>query len=427
MLNITYDWYGFWARETQQIPPGNWRIWGILAGRGFGKTRTGAEWLRDRVQHGGSLRSALVARTKSDIRDVMVEGESGVLTIADPRFRPRYEPSKRRLTWPNGAVTTTFSADEPDQLRGPEHDTVWCDELAAWRRIEAWDMLSFGLRLGTDPRAMFTTTPRRSPLLRKILARPNVVITTGSTYDNADNLADAFIEEIITSYEGTRLGQQEIYAQMLEDNPDALWNYDSMIEAHRAPRPNNLLRIVVAVDPEASSSEEAAETGIIVVGLGIDRHGYVLADYTVRGTPSVWGAAVAQAYHDWDADMIVGEVNNGGEMVGYVIQTVDSRLPFSAVRATRGKLLRAEPVSSLYERGMVHHVGAFRELEDQMTQWTPGDKSPDRLDALVWGLTELMLMNQGRVMSIATSEGRFSDMSTRANLLAAGRKMQQGY
>jgi phage terminase large subunit-like protein len=415
ILAIQYDFFGFWARESQQPPPGDWRTWVVLAGRGFGKTRTGAEWIRWMVERGQARRIALVARTKADIHHVMVLGESGIVTTSPPYFRPEYQPTNRRLVWPNGAEAFTYSADEPNQLRGPEHDAFWADELASWRspatmgELNAWDNLMLGLRLGQNPKGVVTTTPKRGVLLRRILKKAGTVVTGGSTYENIDNLAPSFIEEIVGLYEGTRLGRQELHAAVEEDNPDALWRFDDMIDATRRPRPAQLKRIVVAVDPEAgSTADEGAETGIIVAARGFDDHYYVIGDFSVRGTPNVWGNAVIRAYHHFEADMIVGEVNNGGEMVGYVIQSIDPTVPFRAVRASRGKAIRAEPVSAIYERGMAHHVETFAVLEEQMCQWVPGmDASPDRLDANVWAATELMLNGGG-----AESYGAAADPKT---------------
>lgn len=395
IMALAYDWYGVWARAKQHPPPGAWFIWMVMTGRGWGKTRTGGEWVRHRVETGQAKRIALVARTKADIRDVLVEGKSGLMNLCPHAGTygkgPIYESSKRRITWPNGAMATLYSADEPDQLRGPEHDTAWCDELASWRRPDAWDNLMFGLRSGDDPRCVITTTPKRVALVRKILARSGIVITTGSTYENLDNLAEQFVAEVTSNYEGTRLGLQELHGQLLDDNPDALWKFTE-IEEHRAARaPRQFRRIVVAVDPEATDTEESAETGIIVAGRGYDNHLYILDDLTIKGTPHVWGRAVAQAYRKWEANLVVGEVNNGGDMVGFVIQQFDANIAYKSVRASRGKLTRAEPISTIYEKGYAHHVGTFPDLEGQMCNWIPGEKSPDRMDALVWAGHELML------------------------------------
>jgi predicted phage terminase large subunit-like protein len=351
---------------------------------------------------------ALVAATAADARDVVVEGESGLLAICPPWCRPHYEPSKRRLTWPNGAIATTYSADEPDRLRGPQHDAAWADELAAWRYPEAWDQLQFGLRLGTDPRLIVATTPRPTPIIRGLLAASSTHVTRGSTYENRDNLAAAFFEQIIAKYEGTRLGRQELLAEVLDDNPGALFLLFH-IERTRVRACPPLCRIVVAIDPAISSNATSDETGIIVVGLGYDGHAYVLDDLSGRYTPAEWARRAVEAYHKYEADRLVAEVNQGGELVVANIRTVDSTVPVKTVRASRGKQVRAEPVAALYEQGRVHHVGFLGALEDQMCAWdpsapatrarasaagTPGDsrsKSPDRLDALVWGVTELLL------------------------------------
>jgi predicted phage terminase large subunit-like protein len=393
---LLHDWR-IWARPSQLPPEGSWRVWLLLAGRGFGKTRSGAEWVRAMVEEKRCRRVALVAPTAGDARDVMVEGESGLLAIAPADFRPLYEPSKRRLTWPNGAVATLFSADEPERLRGPQHDGAWCDELAAWRSPQAWDMLMFGLRLGVDPRCVVTTTPRPVRLLRQLVAAPGTVVTRGSTYENRAHLAPAFLDQIVRRYEGTRLGRQELDAEILDDVPGALWTRER-IELARAKGAPALRRVVVAIDPAASSGEDADETGIIVAGLGEDGHGYVLDDLSGRLPPHAWAARAVGAYRRHRADRIVAEVNNGGDMVEATVRMVDRSASFKAVRASRGKSVRAEPVAALYEQGRVHHVGCFRELEDQMCAFAAdGDRgtSPDRVDALVWALSELMVTPDG--------------------------------
>ena len=394
---LYFDW-DIWARPKQKEPPGNWRVWLILAGRGFGKTRTGAEWTREQVETGKCKRFALVARTAADVRDVMVEGESGILACSPPRNKPHYEPSKRRLTWPNGAMATTYSADEPDALRGPQHDGFWADEPAAWEHEETWDNLMFGLRLGRNPRGVATTTPKPTKLIKTLISLATTYVTRGTSYENRANLAPAFFEEIIRRYEGTRLGRQEINAEILDDNPGALWKRD-WIERNRVVKHPDLKRIVVAIDPPGSSAEtsdEPAEAGIIVEGLGVDNHGYVLADYSLVGTPNEWAAAGLTAYNLFQADIIIAEVNFGGEMVGSVIKLVAKekgmgKIPFEAVHASRGKQIRAEPVSNLYQQDIIHHVGTFPHLEDQQCNWLPGEKSPDRLDANVWGFTKLIV------------------------------------
>lgn len=394
--HILYDWR-FWARPEQLIPPGDWRVWLILAGRGWGKTRTGAETVHEWVMSGKCRRIAIVAPTAADARDVMIEGESGLLSVGHPSERPVYEPSKRRLTWPNGAVATVFSADKPDRLRGPQHDGAWADEIAAWRYAEAWDQLLFGLRLGDDPRVVATTTPRPIPMITELIESATTVLTRGSTFENRANLAAAFFEKIIARYQGTRLGRQELYAEILTDVPGALWNR-GIIEASRLSKvPVGFRRVVVAIDPAASAGEESSETGIVVAALGEDGHGYVLEDASLSASPDGWANQAIAAFSRHGADRIVAEVNNGGDMVEHTIRTVDKRIPYKSVRASRGKQIRAEPVAALYEQGKVHHLGYFGELEDQLCTWVPGEKSPDRLDALVWALTELMLDGSDRI------------------------------
>ncbi|MEZ5334381.1 MAG: terminase family protein [Methanolobus sp.] len=392
---LEYDWK-FWARPNQLSPAGDWQYWLVLAGRGYGKSRTGAEWIRERVESGKARRIALVAPTAADARDTMVEGESGILSVCPPWNRPVYEPSKRRLTWPNGAIALLFSAEEPDRLRGPQHDTAWCDEIAAWKYPEkTWDMLQFGLRLGDDPRAAITTTPRPIPLVKNILNDTSTHVTRGSTYENLSNLAPAFIDVIISRYEGTRLGRQELNAEILDDNPDALWTRQ-MIEDSRVSKVPNLLRIVVGVDPAVTSNEASADTGIVVAAA--DEHGeyYVLGDYTIHATPKKWAQEIIAAYYKHSADRVIGEVNNGGELVEYTLRTIDPNVSYRSVRASRGKQTRAEPISALYEQGKCHHVGSFPALEDQMCDWVPGEgSSPDRVDALVWALSELSKSRYG--------------------------------
>jgi phage terminase large subunit-like protein len=341
----------------------------------------------------GKKRIALVAPTAADARDVVVEGESGLLAVCPPWDKPTYEPSKRRVTFANGALCILYSADKPDRLRGPQHDAAWCDELASWRYMEAWDMLMMGLRLGDDPRCVVTTTPRPIKQIKDLLADAHCAVTRGTSYENAANLAPAFLETILKRYEGTRLGRQELNAELLDDNPNALWQR-AQIDKLRVNDHPSLVRIVVGVDPQAADptdteSTETSETGIVVAGVAADGHCYVLGDYSLRASPGEWAAAVVSAYKLHECDRIVPEVNNGGAMVTYTIRTIDSRLPIKEVRASRGKVTRAEPIAALYEQGKVHHVGAFARLEDQMCEWEPGMKSPDRMDALVWALTDL--------------------------------------
>ena len=389
-----YHWR-YRARPEQLPPVGSWRVWLLLAGRGFGKTRCGAEWVRAEVK-AGRRRIALVGPTAADARNVMVEGESGILAISPDPERPLYEPSKRRLTWRNGAVATTYSADEPERLRGPQHDAAWCDELGAWRYPEAWDMLMFGMRLGADPRTVVTTTPRPAKLIRDLVRDPICVVTRGSSYENRGNLAPAFFDQIIRKYEGTRLGRQELEAELLEDTPGALWSHGS-IEASRLRSAPEMTRVVVAIDPAVTSGEEADETGIVVAGKDKNGHGYVLADISGRYPPTEWARRAITAYATHRADRIVAEVNNGGDMVGATLRMVDPNVAFTAVRASRGKVVRAEPVAALYQQGRVHHIGTFPQLEDQMTNFTSdidraaAGYSPDRVDALVWAFSELLV------------------------------------
>ncbi len=365
-----------------------------MAGRGFGKTRTLCEWAHRRAMDRPGSRGAMVAATAADVRDVLVEGESGLLAITPPWERPAYEPSKRRVTWPNGSQATLFSADVPERLRGPQYHWAVADELAVWRYEEAWDMLQLGVRLGDDPRIVVGTTPRPTPTVRALLNDPETVVTRGSTYANAANLAPRFLARIRAQYEGTRLGRQEIEGELLEDTPGALWSL-ALIESTRAREAPELYRVVVGVDPSATSPGD--EAGIIVAGLASNGHAYVLGDASLQGSPNEWGSAAVKAYHQYEADRLVAEVNNGGEMVELTIRTVDDRVSYKPVYASRGKRTRAEPVSALYEQGKVHHVGALAQLEDEMCHWVPGDPSPNRMDALVWTLTELMLNDPERV------------------------------
>jgi phage terminase large subunit-like protein len=378
----------FWARPEQIAPEGDWPIWLVKAGRGWGKTRVGAEWVRGQKEKVGRI--ALIGPTAADVRDVMVDGDSGLISISPPWDKPEYQPSKRRIVWKNGSVAYMYSADEPERLRGPQHGAAWCDEIGSWRYPDTWDMMMFGLRLGKNPKVVATTTPRPTPLMKQIQSMSSTVITRGSTYDNRANLAASFFSSIITKYEGTRLGRQELEGHDLDDNPGALWNRE-IIDAARVRKAMDMARIVVAVDPAVTSGEESDETGIVVVGKDEFGHAYVIEDCSVKGTPDEWGRAAVDAMKRHQADRIVAEVNQGGDMVRYVLETIDKNLPIKLVRASRGKMARAEPISALYEQGKVHHVGAFHKLEDQMCTWEPGMKSPDRMDALVWGMTELML------------------------------------
>jgi phage terminase large subunit-like protein len=381
---VAYDWR-LWAREKQLPPPGDWRVWLLLAGRGFGKTLAITQWALAQARAMPKSRGALVAPTEGDARDVLVEGESGILIIAPPDFMPKYEPSKRRLTFPNGSTARLFSADEPNRLRGPQHHWAICDEIAAWGQPEALDMLLLGLRLGENPRAAIATTPRPTAIIRRLLDDPTVAVTRGSTYENRANLAPAFFEGIVSRYAGTRIGRQEIDGEVLDEAAGRLFRREMIDFVAEAPP---LKRIVVAIDPAVTAGADSDETGIVAAGVGFDDHGYVLEDASVKASPGEWARAAVEAYRRWDADRIVAEVNNGGDLVAHTIRTVDADVPLTLVRASRGKLARAEPVAALYEQGKVHHAGVFEALERQMCEgWA---KSPDRMDALVWAITELM-------------------------------------
>lgn len=390
-----YDW-DCWARENQRMPK-DWEVyWLLLAGRGFGKTRTGAETIKALAESGEYRHIGLIAPTADDARKVMVEGESGILAVSPPWFCPVYEPALRQLTWPNGVKAITYSAEEPNRLRGPQHDLIWADEIAAWKYREAWDMALFGLRLGTHPKAIITTTPRPIKLIKELLSDSDTIVTRGSTYENKDNLAPTFYKKIVARYEGTRMGRQELYAEMLEDIEGALWERDRIDELRVTPdQVPDFKRVVVAVDPAVTATEDSDETGIIVVGKGVDDHLYLLDDKSGKMTPHKWAQKAIVAYEQWEADRIIAEVNNGGDLVEMVLRNEAPTIPYKAVRASRGKLLRAEPVAALYERGLVHHVGHFPKLEDQLCSFTQDfdrktEGSPDRLDGLVWGATELM-------------------------------------
>ena len=384
------------ARENQTPPDGPWTAWILLAGRGFGKTRTGAEWVRAQVESGKAGRIALVARTPAEIRDTMIQGESGILSISPPWAMPEYESTKRKLTWPNGATASLFSSYEPDQLRGPQFDAAWCDELASWKYPrDTWDNLAFALRLGPDPRCVVTTTPKPIALLRELVARPDVVVTRGTTYDNEDNLAPSFYSQIRAQYEGTRTGRQEIHADLLDQSEDALWERQWIDDSRVKQAPESLVEVVVAIDPAVSSNARSDETGIVVAGVDRDKRCYVLADGSGRMSPNTWAERAMSLYDKHSADRIIGETNNGGDLVQEVLRTASGgkTFRFRAVNASRGKYARAEPVAALYEQGKVHHVGTLPELEDQMCTWTPrgpADVSPDRMDALVWAITQLI-------------------------------------
>jgi phage terminase large subunit-like protein len=435
------------ARRPAQIPPpGEWRTWLLMAGRGFGKTRTAAEFIREEVMARRMRKVALVGATAADVRDVMVEGESGILRVCERyKFGAKYEPSRRRITFANGAVAHTYSAEEPNRLRGPEHDGFWADEVAAWEEPDAWDQLQFGLRVGQNPRGVAGTTPRPVRVILDLLAQraihydeagnavrtddpllASVVVTSGTTYENRDNLAPQFLSQVIRRYEGTRLGRQEILGEVLLDIIGALWSH-GLIDEYRlpfAPMEWDTERIVVGVDPmvgkpqkKKKDTDEISETGIVVAALApeIDfttrviphqaddqLHGYILEDASISGTPLEWARQVVEVFHTWNADLIVAEANNGGLMVEQTIRQVWPGAPIKLVHASKGKLTRAEPVSAAYEKGWVHHIGEYPELEKQMTEFDGTGTSPDRMDALVWALTELIVGGEEAVLDNST-------------------------
>jgi phage terminase large subunit-like protein len=381
---ILQSWY-FWARAEQRPPPGRWSTWLYLGGRGAGKTRAGAGWIADGVEHGKLRHVALIGATFNDARAVMVEGVSGLMQAAKGAT---YEPSNHRVCWRNGAIATILSAEEPDSLRGHQFDAGWGDEFCKWRDPQAaLDMLRMTLRIGKTPRLMLTTTPRNIPALKALMAEKGVARTHGTTRGNITNLAPGFVEGLEMRFAGTRLGRQELEAEIIADNEAALWQRD-WIERTRVREAPQLTRVVVAVDPPASVSGD--ECGIVVVGRGENGDGYVIADRSRGGlTPNQWASRVADAYEEFQADSVVAEANQGGDMVRSVLMDPLPNACVKLVHARRDKTTRAQPASTLYERGRIHHAGCFAELEDQMCNYDGTGKSPDRMDALVWGLAEL--------------------------------------
>lgn len=399
--------FEFWALEHQMPPEGDWRTWVIMGGRGAGKTRAGAEWVRSLVE--GSLpkdpgqcrRVALVGETVDQVREVMIFGDSGILQCSPPDRRPTWVASRKRLEWPNGAVATVHSAFDPDGLRGPQFDAAWVDELAKWKKAQAtWDMLQFALWLGDDPRVCVTTTPRNVGVLKDLLKRPSTVVTQAATEANASNLAASFLEEVRARYAGTRLGRQELDGVLLSDAEGALWTSE-MLETARVRDLPQFDRVVVGLDPATTSGAASDACGIVVVGAVMQGppqnwRAYVIADCTVQGaSPAQWAQAAVAAMERFGGDRLVAEVNQGGQMVAEVIRQVDPLVPYRAVHASRGKVARAEPVAALYEQGRVKHAKKLNDLEDQMTRMTrfgyEGEGSPDRVDALVWAMHELMI------------------------------------
>ncbi|MFQ5437823.1 MAG: DNA-packaging protein [Paracoccaceae bacterium] len=399
--------FDFWAMAHQMPPEGDWKTWVVLGGRGAGKTRAGAEWVRAEVEgarpkdKGRAARVALIGETIEQVREVMVFGDSGIMACVPPDRTPKWEATRKRLVWPNGAIAQVFSAHEPEALRGPQFDAAWVDELAKWKKArDTWDMLQFGLRLGERPRQVVTTTPRNSRLLKEILAAASTVTTSAPTEANRANLAKSFLREVTEKYGGTRLGRQELEGEVLSDAEGALWTAQ-MIEAAHIRQAPALGRIVVAVDPPVTGHGRSDDCGILVVGAvtgdtPADWRGYVLADRTISGaSPQTWARAVIEAYREFGADRVVAEVNQGGDLVETVIRQTDALISYRAVRATRGKAARAEPVAALYEQGRVRHLPGLGPLEDQMAEMTAqgfvGRGSPDRVDALVWALSDLMI------------------------------------
>src|SRR5271166_321257 len=402
---LYYDW-SLWARPEQEPPPGDWIVWLILAGRGAGKTRAGAEAVRRWSWSFPFVN--LIGPTADDVRDVMVLGESGILGCCRSEERPRYLASAGRLEWPNGAVSQLFSAEEPDRLRGKQHMKLWCDELAAWRRPDAFDQALLGLRLGDKPQAVVTTTPRPTKIIKQLAADKDTIVTRGSTFDNKGHLAKAFLERIARRYEGRVIGRQELMAEIVEETPGSLWTR-ALLERQRVQpenAPREFAEVVVGVDPPARSGSKADECGLVVAGKAPDGRIYVLADMSSQGdTPAGWAARVGAAYRGFSANRVVAEVNNGGDMVAEVMRQAEPHLPVRSVHATRGKFLRAEPIAAAYERGLVFHAGVFEKLEDQMCALTPdfdrrSGPSPDRADALVWAVADLLGLDRGNTSGI---------------------------
>jgi len=403
--SLLWDW-SVWGRPEQQAPEGDWNVWLVLAGRGFGKTRLASEWVREQAKYTttGQRRFALVARTAGDVRDVIVEGESGIMAVTPPSERPLYEPSKRRLTWPNGNVASLFTADEPDSLRGPQFTHAWGDEIAAWRQtpdaagMTAFDNLRVGTRLGASPKIICTTTPKRTPLLYKLIEEQKtgrVAITRGSTMDNAGNLSSAYMDTMLGVYEGTSLARQELYGEMLEAMEGALWTEESIEAGREAIYPFSTPLRIIGVDPSVAENPRD-ECGIVVCASTSEndlykRNAWVLEDASILGSPTVWAEKVVQMARKWGCP-VVAEVNQGGALVKNAIHTIDPTITVLEVHSKQGKQLRAEPITLAYEQQRVHHVGFLADLESQMISWVPGEgKSPDRVDALVHALTALLI------------------------------------
>ncbi len=411
---IAYAW-SFWARDDQRLPQGDWLYWLILAGRGAGKTRAGAEAVRTWALDFPIVN--LIGPTHDDVRDVMVQGESGILGACPRGERPIYRRSRGRLDWPNGAVTLLFSAEEPDRLRGKQHMKLWCDELAAWREPEAFEQALLGLRLGSKPQAVVTTTPRPSRIIKQLSKDRDALVMRASTFKNTYALAPGFIRRITARYEGQSIGRQELFAEILEETPGALWSRELLQRQRVAAEETTeeYSQIVVAVDPPAKSGPRADECGIVVAAKHSNGHAYVIADWSSQGeTPGQWSSRVVRAFRAHKANRVVAEANNGGDMVRDVLRRDEANLPVKLVHATRGKFLRAEPVAAAYERGLVHHVGVFEKLEAQLCALTSDfdratNGSPDRADALVWAVSDLLGLHR------ADTDGMLAYYAARAN------------
>ena len=395
-IKLYTDWLKT-ARPKQLEPEGKHNIWLILAGRGWGKTRTGAEDIALYALRHPNVICAVVAPTHGDLRRVCFGGNSGLLSIipdecyAKSRDFKGYSSSLSEIRLHNGSKIVGYAAQEPERLRGPQFHRAWCDEIAAWRYPEAYDQLMFGLRLGEEPKCVITTTPRPTPLIKQLIDRKDTFVTTGNTFENEANLAPSALKMLKERYEGTALGRQELYAEILEDLDGALWNNRLIEEARLSEDTERTLqKVIVAIDPAVTAKDDSDETGIVVVGKDFNNEYYVLEDLSGKHSADKWGRIAVNAYYEWEADRIVAEVNNGGDLVERLLRNIDPNVPYRSVHATRGKLVRAEPIAALYEQRRVHHMGMYPELEAQMCTYTGDTKiSPDRLDALVWGLTEL--------------------------------------
>lgn len=398
-LDLRTDWYNK-ARNTQIQPKTDHNIWLVLAGRGWGKTRTGAQDIAIYALRNSNTICAVVAPTFGDLRRVCFGGPSGLLSVLpqdclDTNFGTNgFASANMEIRLANGSKIIGFAAVSPERLRGPQFHRAWCDELASWQYPDAFDQLMFGLRLGDNPQCIITTTPKPIKILKDLLVRKDVFVTKGNTFENADNLAESALDMMKERYEGTALGRQELYAEILDDVEGALWTQELIEKQRIQDEERELQQIIVAIDPAVTSGEDSDETGIVVVGKDFNNEYYVLEDLSGRHTADTWCRIAVRAFYDWEADRIVAEVNNGGDLVERLLRNVDNNIPYRSVRATRGKLVRAEPIAALYEQERVHHVGVFPDLESQMCTYTGQIKpSPDRLDALVWGITELNRSN----------------------------------